>query len=120
MNSSQELERSVLLVLGDMACDLQYVFFIVTTRCHPFECSNIHVQVHIYHHIYIYIYIYIYISSVPWSSTSEEEDTESWLMGSFAKFSACLGLPTKGFEEEIWHLLSIMNDRNTKKEGVMV
>ena len=41
-------------------------------------------------------------------------------MGSFAKFSACLGLPTKGFEVEIWHLLRGLNDRKTKKEGVLV
>ena len=48
---------------------------------------------------------------VPLFSRSGAEETESWLLGSFARFSYWLGLLTKGFEEEILHFLRRMNDK---------
>ena len=50
----------------------------------------------------------------------EEEggDVESWRYNSLASFCHCLGMPTKGFEEEILKLLNRMKERRERFERV--
>ena len=54
------------------------------------------------------------------SSKDGKEESDSWLMGSFARFFACLGLPTEGFEEEILHLMGKMNEKKLQEEGGLI
>ena len=54
------------------------------------------------------------------SSKDGKEESDSWLMGSFARFFACLGLPTEGFEEEILHLMRKMNEKKLQEEGGLI
>ena len=53
------------------------------------------------------------------SSKDGEEESDSWLMGSFARFFACSGLPTEGFEEEILHLMRKMNEKKLQEGGLI-
>ena len=53
-------------------------------------------------------------------SKDGEEEPDSWLMGSLARFFACLGLSTEGFEEEILHLMGKMNDKKLQEEWGLI